>query len=397
MKGKRSRTMRMVSVTFLLVVTVGGFVLIGFGPFCLAKSSFTEVSGILNGINTWRKTNSPYNLSGSVIINQGATLRIDPGTTLNFNGYQIIVNGTLVIQGTTAEKIFLNGGTLSDETRFYGGQISFKMYSAGGLIENAISNLTSIYIENTFAKITQSTIIGSLGVSGPKSSPEISNNTIIGQIALSGSTSTITNNSVKGTIFASGPCLIANNTITGNREDEGIHTEGDIPRISDNVITGFKIGVRAYYSANIENNLIINNSRYGIDIGMGYTTIQNNTITQNAVGINSPKPVNTITYNNIYNNTQYNIRLDSYSLYTPSATNNWWGTTNITAINQTMNIYWNNLTAVKVYFTPILLEPNTETPPMEYNPAPAPMVTPNPTPDNFSSYSIPFTLHHANR
>lgn len=59
-------------------------------------------------------------------------------------------------------------------------------------------------------------------------------------------------------------------------------------------------------------------------------TIQNNTITYNAVGIYvyiwNYDGIPTVVYNNIHDNSDYNIQLDKDKKKPINATNNWWGT-----------------------------------------------------------------------
>ena len=92
-------------------------------------SSETNVSGIISLDTTWTKANSPYSLTGPVLVNDTVTLTIEPGVTVNFNGYYIRVDGTLTARGSSTDKIHFNGGQIT---------------GSGCIIENAILNSTSI-------------------------------------------------------------------------------------------------------------------------------------------------------------------------------------------------------------------------------------------------------------
>jgi hypothetical protein len=72
----------------------------------------SNVSGIINTNTTWTKANSPYTLTGNVLVDNKVTLTIEPGTTVNLEGYYIMVNGTLKAKGTSANPIMLNGGSI---------------------------------------------------------------------------------------------------------------------------------------------------------------------------------------------------------------------------------------------------------------------------------------------
>jgi parallel beta-helix repeat protein len=94
--------------------------------------------------------------------------------------------------------------------------------------------------------------------------------------------------------------------------------------------------------------------------------IRNNTIAQNKVGINllnGPWPV--IVNNNIQDNTNYNIYVQTNNVvgnpeHAINVTYNWWGTTDVSSINQTIYDYKNDYKLGTVTFVPFLTEPNPE-------------------------------------
>ncbi|MBL8014136.1 MAG: right-handed parallel beta-helix repeat-containing protein, partial [Candidatus Omnitrophica bacterium] len=66
----------------------------------------TNVSGSITVNTTWSKANSPYIVSGNLTVNSGATLTIQPGVDVKFDGdYYFNVKGSLNAQGTSAERI----------------------------------------------------------------------------------------------------------------------------------------------------------------------------------------------------------------------------------------------------------------------------------------------------
>ncbi|PVX23672.1 MAG: hypothetical protein CW691_09945, partial [Candidatus Bathyarchaeum sp.] len=71
----------------------------------------------------------------------------------------------------------------------------------------------------------------------------------------------------------------------------------------------------------------------------------------------------TLVYNNIYDNSEYNINFLSTSSL--NATYNWWGTTDTEAIAQTIYDYYEDFYLGKVNFTPLLTEPNPQSPSLQ--------------------------------
>lgn len=135
------------------------------------------------------------------------------------------------------------------------------------------------------------------------------------------------------------------------------------------------VGIEIYGGTpTVEHNLIINNlgsetvGGGGIRIDYAGTnpTISNNTIMQNSAGfnlINSPSPK--IQNNNIQNNFDYNIYLYSYPTPTTNninVANNWWGTTDTQAINQTIYDFKDDFNLGNVSFVHFLGSPNIQAP-----------------------------------
>ncbi|MBU4256113.1 MAG: hypothetical protein KKB04_02505, partial [Candidatus Thermoplasmatota archaeon] len=70
-----------------------------------AKES-SYVSGYISTDTTWTLANSPYIITGNVMIDNNATLTIEPGVVIKFNGsYGIAVDGYLKCNGTAANPI----------------------------------------------------------------------------------------------------------------------------------------------------------------------------------------------------------------------------------------------------------------------------------------------------
>ena len=100
---------RALLAVLLVAMAVSGLIFVGGLQLALA----TNVSSIIASDTTWTKANSPYNLVGNVLVNNGVTLTIEPGVTVNLNSYYIMVNGTLTARGTSDDQIRFNGGSIT--------------------------------------------------------------------------------------------------------------------------------------------------------------------------------------------------------------------------------------------------------------------------------------------
>ena len=91
-------------------------------------------SGALSGNTTWTKANSPYLLTGDVMVPDSVTLTIDPGVVVRFkavsddlsggddiNRIEIRVSGTLNARGTVSDSIhFTSNSQIPSSGDWYG-------------------------------------------------------------------------------------------------------------------------------------------------------------------------------------------------------------------------------------------------------------------------------------
>jgi parallel beta-helix repeat protein len=407
---------------FLTAILIGGSILASAMRFETVQAS-TDVIGIITSDTTWTKANSPYSLTGPTAIGEGVTLTIEAGATVNLNEYYIQVNGTLIARGTDNDKIYFNDGSVIFTSVSNGWN---EQTQAGCLIENAVISQTSISSSNR-TKIYGSIINAEISVT----SSIISNNIVNGDI--SSHSSVISNNNVKGNIVLGAVSLGAisapaeSSTVSGNTV-EGSITSGSpqgTPVISDNTVSKGGIGCTGYGSiinnyvhdcqegislftmrvfggnlpcyAIVENNLVVDNTK-GVSIeltdvhggGSHCPTIQKNTISGNSIGIYLSElgydATPTIQNNNLQNNSNYSFYLDAPN--NVDAGYNWWGTTNESAISQSIYDFKNDFNLGTVSFQPILTSPNSNAP-APPTPTPLPAITPTPTPPNMGPTSPP--------
>ncbi len=80
----------------------------------LAIQAQTNVQGNVSG--TWTVANSPYNVIGGLIVSADSTLTIEPGVSVEFQGYyQMAVYGKLLATGTIQDTIVF---TVADTTGY---------------------------------------------------------------------------------------------------------------------------------------------------------------------------------------------------------------------------------------------------------------------------------------
>ncbi len=319
----------------------------------------TTYSGILSTDTTWTRENSPYNLDGNVLISDETTLTIQSGTTVNLNGYYIMVNGTLNARGSSANRINLNGGQII----FTQSSTDWNEQSGSGcIIEYAVLSEASdsVLLISNSPKICNNAISGFIEVQrGSNKMPIISNNDITGGLGVSGAPLIIDNH-----IFGTVALHCANATVRGNTISGG-GIEATTCFWSDQ-------DPDAWWNCTslIEENLIIN-SAYGIQISESQGSkpispiIRNNTLTNNLIGvyltwIGLSGPTPEIINNNIYSNINYNLK--SSIPNDVNATYNWWGLTDASAIDKTIYDFQDDFNLGHVTYSPFLTAANPSAP-----------------------------------
>ena len=406
-------------IAFLIVLMISGLAFVGSSHFVAAQSyaNAVNVSGTITSDTTWAFTNSNYyNFTGDVTVANGVTLTIEPGASIRVNTvYTLQVDGTVHAVGTSNDPIAF-GTTVSDN--YIGGTITFSQSSnswnaetgSGCIIQNAeFSPSFYINIINTSPDISQNQFYGNIAVSG--GSPVISNNTLNTQgghqwgdiVSVNGGSPLISNNTISGLAAnGNGPstpggvslegtnnALVTDNQFNGDFSTAAIVISSGTPLIERNFIT----------SDTVIDGVNYNNAPVGMTIyGDASPVIENNTIAENAIGLNiydsSGSPSPTITNNNIEGNTQYNIYLGEQGVLGSTAgninaANNWWGTTDTSIINQTIYDNKNNNNLGTVTFTPILTSMNPDAAPNPNAPITtlSPTLTSSPVPSSTSTGS----------
>ena len=178
----------------------------------------SHVSGQLSTNTTWTAANSPYVVDGSVTVNTGVILSVQPGVIVKFqNGQGLTVNGVLAASGTISNPVVFTAYT--DDT--YGGDTNgdgtasrpVPGYWAGIYLGPAASASTLAYTLVRYA---------STGVQVDSSSPTLSNDTLIYSLG-----------SGVSVINAGAPTI--QNSIVRENGAAGISLTGSSPVIQNNI------------------------------------------------------------------------------------------------------------------------------------------------------------------
>jgi hypothetical protein len=346
---------------------------------------------IFNSLSNWNEATSSGNIidntvlfTGSVAINSGSP-KI---SNSNVSGISVFGSTPVISSNTVRIGVYVNSGP----TIVQGNTVEGEVVIEGGSASVTHNNITGSKTRNQ-------------GILVQNAQAQISNNIVHGGINLVRfSAAEISNNIIGGDVSSSGGVLqIFNNTITGGTNGISINQDSvydSSADIHDNFISGYSqagiygsggytMGIfgPTHDALVIQRNLITDNL-YGIQLMGAEFTIQNNTITNNNIGINSQSsPSYDVTFNNIANNSQ-NIHAGRDNF---NATHNWWGTTDQQAINQSIYDFKNDFTLGVVTFIPYLTTPNPEAVPALNAAAPtaSPMPTQTQTPNQTPSPSVP--------
>jgi hypothetical protein len=377
-------------------------------PFGYAQASKT-VNGIIAQDTTWTLANSPISLAGPVAVNQGVTLTIEAGATVNLNNYYLQVNGTLIAKGTSANQIQFNGGNTEGITFTPLSNGWNEKTGSGCIIQNAIINSKVIAFENS-VKLDHDTLLSSLSAGG---SSVVTNCDIKGGASI-GDTAIFSNNVISGTLsvgpgavvpvvsVSSGSSpdtfpIVSNNFIHGGypnfagTSNIGIACMG-YANIVNNTVSGCEEGIRIYSSQTsgfplIDKNIVVSNQAgIVIQAANGQSTVDNspfikeNLIINNTEGISVENDGGTVTPA-IMNNNIFENRVNLYWGLSNNidVTNNWWGTVDPQSINQTIGDSKNDFNLGTVNFVPFLIEPYPQAPTLN-NPIPTSNPSSSPTP-----------------
>lgn len=301
-------------------------------------------------------TGTTCTISGNTITGPAA-IPSRPGSIREYNGtihtgaQSVIANNNIygTIAGSPSEirgNTIIGGGLLGDDPApIYTVWIESNYCQ---IMSNLIRSTTGKAIQARSASLKDNYILGEVFISSDSKSAFIEYNTITGDI--SGGNS-YKNNRILGSIQAFGSmCTIISNLVEGNIYGA---TEGQ-ELIKDNKVIGGQIAG----AGTIQNNIITGGSGNGITVGTAPTIVELNTISQKSKAILVYGGSQVIIRNNNFEECSVNIwLLGSGDL---DASNNWWGTTDEQAINDSIHDFKNDFNLGKVTYKPFLSSPNQQ-------------------------------------
>jgi hypothetical protein len=318
----------------------------------------TAVSGSITSDTTWKKANSPYQITSWLTVEEGVTLTIEPGVTVDMNGWYMSVLGHLHAQGKSYDQIHFTA-----EKEGFAPGIYFQQQSSDCIIENVVLNKVGLTVRGSTTKISNNIFHQSQSAAIEVESSATITGNVFEDIPTKGISvagdSTVTNNLFNRTtgqataIIAMDNAYVANNQIIGFYH--GIAFDGRITVENNVVINCIEGGISTGGLAAITRGNYVSNNYYGIK---GGGVIESNTIINNQIGI-IPSTEATIKNNNIVNN-QKGITLTTSNNI--DATTNYWGNVDSSTVSSVITDNQDDPALGKVNFKPILTSPSTTAP-----------------------------------
>lgn len=328
----------------------------------LRTQTSTSVSGGIYADTTWSQTSSPYVVTAAVVLFPGYTLTIEPGVQVRFAAdTTLTIRGMLKAEGTSVGRIVFTSDVITPTRGSWGG-IAVDTKQGG--------KASIAFVDIEYAQTALSVVsINSCG-SGPVSvSDSVFSNNVTG---LDG--------------CASAGIQVNRSTFSNNRY--GLYTTSHAS-VYFSTFTGHDVALRGGDSGEVKYSTITNND-VGVEPYWWGFAMSYNTITNNRVGVilswwtvYNPLPVN---YNNIFGNTTVSGTINMQNgPVNGDASNNWWGTTDISAIEAGMKDGRDDITLGLITYSPFLSGPvdisgPTSTPTPTGTPTLTPTSTPTPTP-----------------
>ncbi|MDP2665307.1 MAG: right-handed parallel beta-helix repeat-containing protein, partial [bacterium] len=126
------------------------FCLIAFSfcvPFSVFADTIIDADSEISENTVWTKTDSPYIVQGWLMVDQGATLSIEPGVVVQFDSGGIDVLGRLLVKGTSDEPVTFTSASGSE----WGG-IQFSNPEAASSLDNIVVQYARDAITDFYSK-----------------------------------------------------------------------------------------------------------------------------------------------------------------------------------------------------------------------------------------------------
>ena len=270
----------------------------------------TEVSGVVSSDATWSLANSPYTVSGNILVASDVTLTIEAGVTVKINsGLYLKIQGSVVAIGTESDKITITSNetspTKGDWDKIWLASTSTSFDSNDNYVSGTIFNHCIISYANEGLRLDDSSFYlvnselteNNIGINFRKVINSIIDNNNFNNNNSGTSTSAGTEENGVGSFTFT---KFLNNTFKNNT-GHGLSFGGYRNNANNNLIknnisinnggNGFYFGwgdvVRGFADNTIEGNIIYNNSGNGITVGRDSNILKKNFIVNNeGSGIN---------------------------------------------------------------------------------------------------------------
>ncbi|OQX24568.1 MAG: hypothetical protein BWK80_20140 [Desulfobacteraceae bacterium IS3] len=354
------------NVTCLLILLCGLFTL-------NLPADAAEVGGIISSNAKWTADQSPYLVTGNILIKKGVTLEIEAGVTVRFAtapiasvGYFIQVDGTLQARGTQDNPILFTAENKDNPW----GCIAFTDSSTDWKEEKGTGCILSHCIIE-YAGNQQEAAVICVSASSLISDNTIRNN-VSGGIKTAGGFQKIVNNLIHdntlGIKLSCEGALIENNYLISNQQGLYIDESAYTIEIKNNSIIavsseayGACIGIHLFYNA-IENASASEITKKKLNILISNNNLSNTA--GNAVAVTEEEAEAnyelSITGNNIENTEgKLAVVLYKWKHENPSPidmSGNWWGTADTAQINRMIFDAKNDFYLPEVKYAPIAAE-----------------------------------------
>jgi subtilisin family serine protease len=359
------------------------------------------VGGMLTTDTVWTNDRI-YIVVNDLGVASGVTLTIQPGTVVKFHpDKRLLVWGVLIADGTPAQPIRFTSNTATpapgdwDRIFFDDSSIDASFDGAGNYVGGSILRFViieygnSIYLNDAAPFISHNTFTQmgtSAGICGGSNDdataqPVIADNTLVGTgIVLNWNVGrfALVRNTVSGALIHVEMAAMPNTSpgqgsIIGNfvsnvppdffgQQGTGISGSGQLDLIGNRVINSGE-GIVVNTNGLISRNLVANNSSNGLRI-LGSPTVVSNTILSNgdAAFTVDGRAFPSIPHHNnlIANQGQYALRNDTVN--NVSAADNWWGTTDVVAIEAAIYDGFDQVGKGIVSYSPYLSGPEPSAP-----------------------------------
>jgi hypothetical protein len=383
-KNKKIRKM-------ISVVTIFYLFFIFFQPLFTIETYGSEegVNVIINEDTLWTKEKSPYVITANTLVEQGATLTIEPGTEIRFDeNIYLQVRGKLLADGNENDMIRFTANSPAPRYHLWG-SIQFKENADDGSILNfciieygygSSKYHASVFVEGGLNTVTNNFFhdnYGGIHLSNWNTvadSFEIRSNSIINNTGFGG-----TGDSGNG-IILNGEGKDLNIIITDNQLKRNFRSgifieDADSSSIvikDNNIIENKEYGITIESSnenMEIMNNLIVGNEHGGL-YGKMPRVFENNTVKDHEFGIitkgynvqSFPKYQN-LDYvgqnNNIYDN---EVNVKNIVDQDLDFSFNWWGENDSNVIDDKIFDYYDDFNYGKIEYEPFLTSSNSNAP-----------------------------------